>query len=89
VSRQHQEDRLSALFWHLADRWGRVTPAGVSLDLPLTHGLVAELVGAQRQTVTTALTHLRELGSIRRRSDGCWVLDAACERDDQIQPPAG
>ena len=28
------EKRLVILFWHLADRWGKVTPEGVRIELP-------------------------------------------------------
>jgi CRP/FNR family cyclic AMP-dependent transcriptional regulator len=68
------EDRLSLLFWHLADRWGRVTPDGVRLELPLTHELLAELVGAQRPTVTSALTQLSRRNALLRQSSGTWLL---------------
>jgi hypothetical protein len=66
--------RLRAMFWHLADRWGRVTPAGVVLPLRLTHEALAHLVGAQRPTVSTALRSLHEAGEVTRRRDGAWVL---------------
>jgi hypothetical protein len=36
--------RLWLLFWHLADRWGQRRNGEVLLSLPLTHGLLAELV---------------------------------------------
>lgn len=66
--------RLRGLFWHLADRWGRVTAAGVVLPLRLTHDSLARLVGAQRPTVSTALKGLQDAGEITRRRDGAWVL---------------
>jgi CRP/FNR family transcriptional regulator, cyclic AMP receptor protein len=66
--------RLRGLFWHLADRWGRVTPGGVVLPLRLTHDLLARLVGAQRPTVSTALKSLQRAGEVTRRRDGAWVL---------------
>jgi CRP-like cAMP-binding protein len=68
------EDRLSLLFWHLADRWGRVTPEGVRVELPLTHELLAELVGAQRPTVTSALARLSRRNTLRREDNGSWLL---------------
>lgn len=68
------EDRVWLLFWHFADRWGRVTPDGVRLDLPLTHELLAELVGARRPTVTRALTNLSRRNALRRNRDGSWLL---------------
>jgi CRP/FNR family transcriptional regulator, cyclic AMP receptor protein len=66
--------RLRGLFWHLANRWGRVSPAGVVLPLRLTHDALARLVGAQRPTVSTALKSLENAGEVSRRRDGAWVL---------------
>ena len=68
------ETRLLVLFWHLAERWGRVTPDGICLRLTLTHQLLGQLVGCQRASATTALKHLVEGGDIRRRVDGTWLL---------------
>jgi CRP-like cAMP-binding protein len=68
------EARLRGMLWHLAERWGRVTPAGVVLPVRLTHEALALLVGAQRPTVSTALKALHEAGEISRRPDGAWVL---------------
>ena len=66
--------RLELLFWGLADRWGRVGPDGVVLELPLTHQVLGRLVGAQRPSVTTALSDLARRGILERRGDGAWVL---------------
>jgi CRP/FNR family cyclic AMP-dependent transcriptional regulator len=66
--------RLQLLFWGLADRWGRVGPDGVVLELPLTHQVLGRLVGAQRPSVTTALSDLARRGVIERRDDGAWIL---------------
>jgi CRP/FNR family cyclic AMP-dependent transcriptional regulator len=66
--------RLLALFWHLADRWGRVGTDGVVVPLRLPHRTLARLVGAQRPSVTTALGTLSEAGRLTRRSDGSWLL---------------
>jgi hypothetical protein len=66
--------RLELLFWGLADRWGRMGPDGVVLELPLTHQVLGRLVGAQRPSVTTALSDLSRRGVIERREDGAWIL---------------
>jgi CRP/FNR family transcriptional regulator, cyclic AMP receptor protein len=68
------EDRLLALFWHLADRWGRVLSDGVRLDLPLTHETIGHLIGARRPTVTLGLRALREARLLQRQVDGAWLL---------------
>jgi hypothetical protein len=46
------ERRLTALFWHLAERWGRVSRDGVIVPLALTHQLLGQLVGARRPRVS-------------------------------------
>jgi hypothetical protein len=58
--------RVLAYLWHLADRFGVVLPGAVRLNLPLTHAVLARLVGARRPTVTTALQRLMQLGYLRR-----------------------
>ena len=66
--------RLLALFWHLAERWGRVATDGIALPLPLSHGVLADLVGARRPTVSTALGKLTSRGEVDRLPDGTWLL---------------
>ena len=68
------ETRLLVLFWHLAERWGRVTPAGITLRLRLSHALLGQLVGCRRASVTTALQHVYGSGKLMRRADGTWLL---------------
>jgi CRP-like cAMP-binding protein len=67
------EDRLWLLFWELADRYGRVHPDGVHLDLPLTHEILSHLAAARRPSVSGALTRLNETGKVRR-AGRAWVL---------------
>ena len=67
------DDRLLVLFWHLAERWGRVGPDGVLVPLRLTHRTLADLVGARRPSVTAALGDLSNRQLITRAGDG-WVL---------------
>jgi CRP-like cAMP-binding protein len=66
--------RLLALLWHLAERWGRMTPDGVRVPLTLSHRMLAQLVGARRPTVSTALGELSRSGELRRCEDGTWLL---------------
>ncbi len=68
------DTRLLALFWHLAERWGRVNGEGVVLPLRLHHELLGHLIGAKRPTVTLALQRLAERTLVQRREDGTWVL---------------
>lgn len=74
------ERRLLALFWHLAERWGRMTPEGLVVPLKLSHRLLSELVGARRPTVSAALAALAREGTLLRRDDASWLLSG--------EPPA-
>jgi CRP/FNR family cyclic AMP-dependent transcriptional regulator len=66
--------RLLMILWHFADRWGRVTTAGVDVGIRLSHEILGEIVGARRPTVTTALGRLREDGKLVSTPDGRWIL---------------
>jgi CRP-like cAMP-binding protein len=80
------DDRLLALLWALAERWGRVVPGGVVVSLRLPHRTLAGMVGARRPSVTTALGQLIERGEIERRPDGGWLLKG--EPPEPRQRPA-
>jgi CRP-like cAMP-binding protein len=67
-------DRLLLLFWHLSVHWGKVTPQGVLLDLPLTHSQLALMVGSERPSVTTALGKLADEGLLTRLESRSWLL---------------
>jgi hypothetical protein len=66
--------RLLLMLWHFADRWGRMTPDGAKVHLPITHNVFASVVGARRPSVTTALGRLQDEGRIERLSGGTWLL---------------
>jgi hypothetical protein len=68
------DDRLLLVLWHFADRWGRVTPRGIQIDLPLAHSLLALVVGARRPSVTAAVKALSEAGRIESRPRSRWML---------------
>ncbi|HLJ03026.1 MAG TPA: helix-turn-helix domain-containing protein [Solirubrobacteraceae bacterium] len=73
--------RLLLLFWLLAERWGKVGPEGVLVRLPLTHQVLAMLVGSHRPTVTIALQKLNREGLLIRESSSRWLLtNLAMER---------
>ena len=82
--------RLLALFWHLAERWGRVGRDGIVVRLALTHETLGRMVGARRPTVSLALKELATAGTVVRRLDGAWVLRRdGLERLAPERPGAG
>ena len=66
--------RLLILFWLLAERWGKVSTEGVYVTLPLTHEVLAMLIGAHRPTVTIALQRLTRAGFLIRERSDRWLL---------------
>ena len=68
------ETRLLMLFWHLADRWGRVRSDGVVVPVQMTHELIARVIGARRPSVSTALKRLERNGQITRLNGAGWLL---------------
>lgn len=81
--------RLLILFWLLAERWGTVSPAGVHITLPLTHEILAMLVGAHRPTVSIAVQRLERAGLLHRESRDRWLLSTraikALEDPDHLE----
>jgi CRP/FNR family transcriptional regulator, cyclic AMP receptor protein len=74
------EQRLLMTLWHLAERFGRVTPQGTVLPLPFGHEVLGQLIGARRPTATLALGALAAQDVVRRLEDGSWLLTAAAAR---------
>jgi CRP-like cAMP-binding protein len=68
--------RLAAKLLDLMDRYGRVTPAGIRIDVRFTHMQLSAMIGTSRETLTKALGELRASGAIDVRDRLIWVLDA-------------
>ena len=58
-------DRVRHKLVQLARAYGKVGTGGVSLSLPLTHELLADMVGSTRETVTRTLSRLARDGLVR------------------------
>jgi hypothetical protein len=69
ASHPRLEVRLVLLLWHLARRWGRVEASGIRLSLPLTHRLLGQIIGAERPSITHALTRLNRAGLVTGTAD--------------------
>ena len=68
------DERVEAILWQLADRFGKVTPEGVVVQVRLTHQMLGFLTAAKRPTVSVALGELAAQGRVRRLEDGGWLL---------------
>jgi CRP-like cAMP-binding protein len=81
------DHRLLTFFRHLGDRGGRMTSSGMHLPLRMTHELIAELVGAKRPTVTTALGELERSDPLVRLPDRTWLVRRPA--DDPVAAAVG
>jgi CRP/FNR family cyclic AMP-dependent transcriptional regulator len=63
-------NRLLLMLWHLADRWGRVTPDGVRIPLRLRHHMIADLIAVRRPSASAGLQQLIREGLVQRDHAG-------------------
>lgn len=68
------EERIEVTLWELAYRFGRVTSEGIVVDLPISHSQLADIVAAQRPSVSTAVGRLEDHGHISRIARRTWLL---------------
>ena len=65
VNVRHVE-RVQRKLLQLAREHGRVGTDGVRLEFPLTHDLLAEMIGSARETVSRAIDRLERIGFLVR-----------------------
>lgn len=61
-------ERVRRKLLQLAYDYGKVTGDGVKLELPLTHALLGEMVGSERETVTRSVDRLEDAGFLTREN---------------------
>jgi CRP-like cAMP-binding protein len=83
------DQRILAVLWHLADRWGRTEPAGIVVPLAMGHEAIGQLVGGARPTVSAALGRLAKDGLVQRQANGTWLLAPESRHLlERFHPPA-
>ena len=60
-------ERVRRKLLQLGQNYGRVVQDGVRIDFPVSHALLAEMIGSSRETVTRALDELERTGFVARR----------------------
>jgi CRP/FNR family transcriptional regulator, cyclic AMP receptor protein len=68
------DERLLIVLWHFGDRWGVKEDGGVRVPLPLTHQLLARVIGAERPSVTRAVQELVNRGLLTQGDGRTWTL---------------
>ena len=67
-------ERVRSKLLQLARNYGRVALDGVRIDFPLSHTLLADMVGSSRETVTRSLEELRRDGFVARQGRNYRLL---------------
>ena len=67
-------ERVRRKLLQLARNYGRVARDGVRIDFPLSHTLLADMVGSSRETVTRSLDELQRDGFVARRGHNYRLL---------------
>ena len=67
-------DRVRGKLLELAGSYGRVVRDGVRIDFPVSHRLLAEMIGSSRETVTRAVANLQRAGFVDRRGSTYRLL---------------
>jgi CRP/FNR family transcriptional regulator, cyclic AMP receptor protein len=80
------EDRVLLALWLFAGRWGQVGAESRTLTLPVTGKVLAQIVGARRQSVSTALGALQTRGAVERLGQSTWRITQAPRELRTIEP---
>jgi hypothetical protein len=67
ASPRHAE-RLRRKLLQLGGTYGHVVRDGIRIDFPVSHALLAEMIGSSRETVTRALDELQRAGFVAREA---------------------
>jgi hypothetical protein len=70
----HHVERVRQKLLQLAQNYGHVVRDGIRIDFPVSHALLAEMVGSSRETVTRAVDELQRDGFVERRGSTYRLL---------------
>jgi hypothetical protein len=69
-------ERVRRKLLQLAENYGHVAPDGIRIDFPVSHTLLADMIGSSRETVTRSLDELQRTGFVVRRGHTYRLLVA-------------
>ena len=82
-------ERVRQRLLQLARSYGHVVRDGLRIDFPISHALLAEMVGSSRETVTRALDQLERDGFVTRRGSTYQLLVSPLALDGDVTARTG
>lgn len=84
-------ERLVFLLLELAEKYGKSTPAGVTIGIRLSHQELASMIGSTRETITVLLGELQLEGCllVKRRQTILTNLPQLASAIDEVPPEIG
>jgi len=79
-------ERLRAKLYQLARLHGRVGREGIEIELPLTHELLAQMIGSARETVTCTIAQFQRDGILVRNGHGYRLTVAPATLESALLP---
>jgi Crp-like helix-turn-helix domain len=79
-------ERVRRKLLQLAGTYGHVVREGIRIDFPISHALLAEMIGSSRETVTRALDELQRGGFVVRVGSTYCLLGSVGENDRRDRP---
>src|SRR3954447_667225 len=70
-------ERVRRKLFQLAGAYGQVTRDGIRIDFPISHALLAQMIGSSRETVTRVLDERRRGGFVARDGSTYSLLVSA------------
>ena len=67
-------DRVERKLLQLAGSYGHVVRDGIRIEFPVSHALLAEMIGSSRETVTRAIDELQRTGFVARNGSTYRLL---------------
>ena len=71
---KNSEKRIAHMLCYFARKFGSQTPEGVSIDMPLTHQSIGEILNITRETVSTNIKGLRDRGLLVAKGNSTVIV---------------
>ncbi|HET7529214.1 MAG TPA: Crp/Fnr family transcriptional regulator, partial [Candidatus Saccharimonadales bacterium] len=71
---KNSEKRIAHMLCYFARKFGTETPKGITIDMPLTHQAIGEILNITRETVSTNIKGLRERGLLIAKGNSAIVV---------------